>query len=129
MKCACGKEFDIPKFCCECGAQLYISQNGKEQNRKEDKTEKINYVLPGKEECNTDDFGVFIGPKIREIRKDKGISQRFVQKKINKYESWLSQVESGEVQLYAKELPCLANALGVRIEDFFIVEPYSKLKK
>lgn len=60
-----------------------------------------------------------LGSRIRQIRTEKGISQRHVQKKLGKYGSWLSQVESGSVQLYAKDLPLLAEALGIEISDLF----------
>jgi transcriptional regulator with XRE-family HTH domain len=60
-----------------------------------------------------------IGRRIRQLRLEKGISQRHVQKKMNKYGSWLSQVESGSVQIYAKDLPLLADALGIEICDLF----------
>ncbi|MDR7867796.1 MAG: helix-turn-helix transcriptional regulator [Sporomusaceae bacterium] len=63
-----------------------------------------------------------IGNRIRQIRIDKGISQRHVQKKLGKYGSWLSQVEGGSVQIYAKDVPLLADALGVEIGDLFVEE-------
>ena len=62
---------------------------------------------------------VDIGNKIRQIRIAKGVSQRHIQRKLNKYGSWLSQVESGSVQLYAKDIPLLADALGVEIAELF----------
>lgn len=60
-----------------------------------------------------------IGNRIREIRTKKGITQRHIQKKLGKYGSWLSQVESGSVQVYANDIPLLAEALGVGICDLF----------
>lgn len=63
-----------------------------------------------------------LGSRIRQIRTKKGISQRFIQKKLNKYGSWLSQVESGDVQIYAKDIPGIAEALGVDLVDLFSLE-------
>lgn len=67
-----------------------------------------------------------LGAKIREIRVNQGITQQHVVRKMDKYPSWLSEIEAGNTRLLADDLGELADALNVAIVDFFLPENIAK---
>lgn len=116
----------IDKYKCEMTAAMLLDladavRGNHSKSIQSDKV-MVSYVLSDTDERNLCDWGVLIGARIRELRKSRGVSQRSIQKKLNKYESWLCGVENGTVQLYAKDIPGLADALGVSIADIYHID-------
>lgn len=60
-----------------------------------------------------------LGSVIKEIRRSKGISARHVADKLEVDPSTISKYESNNRKVPAETLPLLADALGVKVEDFF----------
>ncbi len=60
-----------------------------------------------------------IGKTIREIRISKGVTQRHIIRLLGKHGSWLSQIESGSVEINAEDLKNVADVLEVPVEKFF----------
>lgn len=60
-----------------------------------------------------------VGRSIKKIRESKGISGKFVSKRLGIDPSTLSKYESGDREVKAKMLPMIADALGVEVADFF----------
>ena len=57
--------------------------------------------------------------RIKEIREDKGISQRLLARKTGMQSGTLSRYENGDISPNADALIKIANALGVDIEMLF----------
>ena len=59
-----------------------------------------------------------IGPRIADLRRDRGMSQRDLAAAVGRSEGWVSQVERGVQPVHrVPVLQLLATALGVRVED------------
>lgn len=56
----------------------------------------------------------WLGANIRRVRKEKGVSQQFINRKIGRGKSWLCRVESGAIDIKASELKKIADALELR---------------
>lgn len=64
-----------------------------------------------------------IGKRIRKIRKEKGMTQVHLSKKLGyKSQSALSEIESGKKGLDADKVPLVAEILGVEISSLFFEE-------
>ncbi|MGE6618540.1 helix-turn-helix domain-containing protein [Bacillus mycoides] len=60
------------------------------------------------------------GNRIRDIRKQKNITQEKLAKKLDfSHASAISFIENGKRRLDAEKVPTLANALGVSIDELF----------
>ena len=57
--------------------------------------------------------------KLREIRKQRGLTQYELGKAIGKYVSFISNVETGKLSPWTSEKEALAKALGVQVSDIF----------
>lgn len=55
---------------------------------------------------------------LKEIRKESGLSGPVIQKQLNRPNSYISKVESGEKRLDVLELHDLCSAYGISIADF-----------
>jgi transcriptional regulator with XRE-family HTH domain len=64
-----------------------------------------------------------VGTRVREIRKQKRISQKYLADVLNIGQGTVSRYESGELKLVADFLPELAGALGCSPCDFFTTDP------
>lgn len=64
-----------------------------------------------------------LGERIRVIRQNKGITQKYVSEKLG-YESSssLCAIEKGEKDLPSEKIPILAKILNVSIEELFFEE-------
>lgn len=64
-----------------------------------------------------------LGERIRKIRQEKGITQKFVSEKLG-YEnaSTLCAIEKGNKELPSKKIPIVAEVLGVSFEELFFEE-------
>ncbi|WP_420974857.1 helix-turn-helix domain-containing protein [Bacillus thuringiensis] len=63
------------------------------------------------------------GNRIRDIRKQKNITQEKLAKKLDfSHASAISFIENGKRRLDAEKIPTLANALGVSIDELFFVQ-------
>lgn len=64
-----------------------------------------------------------LGERIRKIRQDKGITQKFVSEKLG-YEnaSTLCAIEKGERNLPSKKIPIIVEVLDVSYEELFFDE-------
>jgi len=60
-----------------------------------------------------------LGTVIRDIRRAKGLTAKFVSEKVGIDPSTLSKYESNDRKIKAELLPNFADALGVKVEDFF----------
>lgn len=60
-----------------------------------------------------------LGKIIKSIREKKGIQAKFVAAQIGVDPSTISKYENGDRKISAEMLPSIAEALGVKIEDFF----------
>lgn len=60
-----------------------------------------------------------LGQAIKEIRKSKGISAKFVADSISVSPSAYSRMENGSRSIKAELLPLIADSIGVRFEVFF----------
>lgn len=61
-----------------------------------------------------------IGEKIKEIRESKGITQKYIDGKLNKYAGWLSRIENNEQDIMAKELFAISKLLSTPLEVFYL---------
>jgi serine/threonine-protein kinase RsbW len=61
---------------------------------------------------------VNVGNKLKEVRRAKGMSLRYLAKRANVSASFLSQVEQGKCQPSLETLGRISTALGVRVEYF-----------
>ena len=61
-----------------------------------------------------------LGPRIKQIRKQKGLSQEQVSEIAGIDPKSLSRIETGVFNPALDTLESLANALGVGIQDFFV---------
>jgi ribosome-binding protein aMBF1 (putative translation factor) len=64
---------------------------------------------------------------LRTFRREKGLNQVDIAKKLRKHQSYISKVESGERRLDFVELAQLCNAMGISIVDF--AKAFDKLAK
>jgi len=63
------------------------------------------------------------GNRIRDIRKQKNITQEKLAKKLDfKHASAISFIENGKRRLDAEKIPTLANALGVSLDELFFAQ-------
>ena len=60
-----------------------------------------------------------LGRKIREARERLGLSQQELAERISRSQNSISEYENGHRQLFAHNLPLIANALEVPISYFF----------
>lgn len=58
-----------------------------------------------------------LGPRIRQLRETRKISQVELADKLNMTQSQISKMEKGMRRVYADELEDVANALGITIND------------
>lgn len=68
-----------------------------------------------------------LGDLLRLIRKEQGLRQSEVAKRLKKPQSYLSKYESGERRLDLTELRCIAQAMGVPLSE--IVSRFEMLVK
>ena len=68
-----------------------------------------------------------LGERVKEIRENKGIMQKFVAEKLGQDSSWISRRESGESEISAIELHMILKILGVTYDEFFL--PYNLAKR
>ncbi|MEC3467730.1 helix-turn-helix domain-containing protein [Bacillus tropicus] len=63
------------------------------------------------------------GSRVRDIRKQKNITQEKLAKKLDfSHASAISFIENGKRRLDAEKIPTLANALGVSIDELFFTQ-------
>lgn len=63
------------------------------------------------------------GNRVRDIRKQKNITQEKLAKKLDfRHASAISFIENGKRRLDAEKIPTLANALGVSIDELFFAQ-------
>ncbi len=62
-----------------------------------------------------------LGPRIRQLRKTRKISQGELADRLKMSQSQVSKIEKGERRVYADELEDVANALGTTINDIFMI--------
>ncbi|WP_369355720.1 helix-turn-helix domain-containing protein [Lysinibacillus capsici] len=63
------------------------------------------------------------GNRVRDIRKQKNITQEKLAKKLDfSHASAISFIENGKRRLDAEKIPTLANALGVSINELFFAQ-------
>lgn len=63
------------------------------------------------------------GNRVRDIRKQKNITQEKLAKKLDfSHASAISFIENGKRRLDAEKIPTLANALGVSIDELFFAQ-------
>lgn len=63
------------------------------------------------------------GSRVRDIRKQKNITQEKLAKKLDfSHASAISFIENGKRRLDAEKIPTLANALGVSINELFFAQ-------
>ncbi|TRM08774.1 helix-turn-helix transcriptional regulator [Lentibacillus cibarius] len=64
-----------------------------------------------------------IGKRIKEIRKQKGLTQQYVATKLGyRHSSMLSEIESGKKGLDANKVPLVAEILEVEINELFFFD-------
>jgi transcriptional regulator with XRE-family HTH domain len=61
----------------------------------------------------------FVGARIREIRKEKGMSQEQVGENADFHYSYIGRIERGEKNISLLTLSRIADALGVGVHQFF----------
>lgn len=61
---------------------------------------------------------ISIGKKIRQARKEKGISMRDLAKICPLYKSSISEIENGKRNSHILTLKLIADAIGVDLKDF-----------
>lgn len=74
---------------------------------------------------NEKELAVFIGKKIKEYRKNKKITQKALGKIIGKSDNTISNYETGIIAPSQDSLFALAEALQVKVDDFFPKRPDS----
>lgn len=57
--------------------------------------------------------------RLREIRKQRGLTQDELGKAIGKYASFMSKVEAGKYWPWTSDREALAKTLGVQVSDIF----------
>lgn len=68
------------------------------------------------------------GSRVRDIRKQKNITQEKLAKKLDfSHASAISFIENGKRRLDAEKIPTLANALGVSIDELFFTQKVVKM--
>ncbi|MDI6679459.1 helix-turn-helix transcriptional regulator [Bacillus wiedmannii] len=68
------------------------------------------------------------GNRVRDIRKQKNITQEKLAKKLDfSHASAISFIENGKRRLDAEKIPTLANALGVSIDELFFAQNVVKM--
>ncbi|KAA0791722.1 helix-turn-helix domain-containing protein [Bacillus sp. BPN334] len=68
------------------------------------------------------------GSRVRDIRKQKNITQEKLAKKLDfSHASAISFIENGKRRLDAEKIPTLADALGVSIDELFFTEKVVKM--
>lgn len=68
------------------------------------------------------------GNRVRDIRKQKNITQEKLAKKLDfSHASAISFIENGKRRLDAEKIPTLANALGVSIDELFFGQNVVKM--
>jgi transcriptional regulator with XRE-family HTH domain len=65
------------------------------------------------------DVRVFVGARIRQLRKERGLSFRDVSDLADIPELMIGQMECGATHIRFENLLCLARALGVSVVEFF----------
>ncbi len=71
-----------------------------------------------------------VGAKIREIRKNKGLTQEKLGEKAGFHFSYIGRIERGQKNISLSTLNDLATALGVGVHEFFGYEyEYSRLSE
>lgn len=63
-----------------------------------------------------------VGKRIRELRMNKGMTQRSLAEKLGKSPSILCEIEKGKYDIATNLLPIVADALDVEIKDLFFAE-------
>jgi len=67
-----------------------------------------------------DNLKEILGSRIRELRKEKGLTQFYLAIELGyKHSSIISEIESGKKSLNAEKLPTVAKALDVEINKLF----------
>jgi transcriptional regulator with XRE-family HTH domain len=67
-----------------------------------------------------------LGSKIREVRKSRGVTAKFVAEKLGHKCSWLSSREKNNVDITVKELIDICDIIGVSASIFFTPEVQKK---
>jgi len=62
---------------------------------------------------------IFIGSKIRQLRKERGLTQAVLAKKIGVQQSYLCRMENGEYKVALDTLFRILGVFGMNIGDFF----------
>jgi len=68
-----------------------------------------------------------LGELLRAIRKEQGLRQTEVSSRLKKPQSYVSKYESGEKRLDLTELKCIADAMGVPLNE--IVSRFENILK
>lgn len=66
-----------------------------------------------------------LGQRLRALRMEQGLSQRHLAKAIGRTQSEVYRWEKGDVRIPAQNLPALAKALQVSLDQFFTEEEVS----
>ncbi len=69
--------------------------------------------------CGRRAMAARIGERIRELRKERGLTQRALAERVGVSQQNVSQIEKGDRQPQAEELPRFARALGVPVSSLF----------
>jgi transcriptional regulator with XRE-family HTH domain len=62
---------------------------------------------------------IIFGEKVREIRKEKGISQEELAHKAHLHRTYIGMIERAEKNITLLNIQKIANALEVKIQDLF----------
>lgn len=60
-----------------------------------------------------------INERLRKIRKDKGITQTYIARKLGKTSGWYSNIERGDRKLSAEDAKKIAEVLNIDINEIF----------
>ena len=75
-----------------------------------------------------DDFAIFIGKRLKQIKKDKGFTNKYVAEQINKSPDLISDIDTGRTMALTT-LNAYLNVLGLTLDDFFMVDACGVLVK
>ncbi|MFE4571326.1 helix-turn-helix domain-containing protein [Paenibacillus chitinolyticus] len=74
---------------------------------------------------NEESYLLLLGSRIKQIRKDKGITQEELAEKMNTSSPYVGNVERGQKNITMSSLFRFADALNVRVMDLFAFESFT----
>ena len=75
-----------------------------------------------------DDFAIFIGKRLKQIKKEKGFTNKYVAEQINKSPNLICNIDSG-CTMALTTLNAYLNVLGLTLDEFFMVDACGVLVK